>query len=112
MYAHTKYFLSILKDAAKESRMKVASLIDDLLGACERRSTLYATFDDALDKFKQSRDGGAFATVTKKLRTDYANLTQNITDLSAAIVKEDAESGEKVNILSYFVSFFVKKNSY
>lgn len=105
-------FLSILKDAAKESRMKVASLIDDLLGACERRSTLYATFDDALDKFKQSRDGGAFATVTKKLRTDYANLTQNITDLSAAIVKEDAESGEKVNILSYFVSFFVKKNSY
>jgi len=90
---------SITKDAAKESRMKVASLIDDLLGACERRSTLYATFDDSLDKFKQSRDGGAFATVTKKLRTDYANLTQNITDLCAAIVKEDAESGEKLNEL-------------
>ena len=76
--------------------MKVASLIDDLLGACERRSTLYSTFDDALDKFKQSRDVGAFATVTKKLRQDYTNLTQNIADLCAAIVKEDAEIGEKV----------------
>jgi len=90
---------SITKDAAKESRMKVASLIDDLLGACDRRSTLYASFDSALDKFKQSRDAGVFGTATKKLRQDYSNLTQVINDICAALIKEDAEMGEKLNDL-------------
>lgn len=90
---------SITKDAAKESRMKVASLIDDLLGACDRRSTLYASFDSALDKFKQSRDAGVFGTATKKLRQDYSNLTQVINDICAALIKEDAEMGEKLNEL-------------
>jgi len=90
---------SITKDAAKESRMKVASLIDDLLGACDRRSGLYASFDAALDKFKQSRDTNTFANTTKKLRQDYTNLTQTINDISAAIIKEDAESGEKLTEL-------------
>lgn len=87
---------SITKDAAKESRMKVASLIDDLLGACDRRSSLYATFDGALDRFKQSRDVTLFANTAKKLRTEYTTLTQNITDVSAVIVKEDVESSEKL----------------
>jgi len=90
---------SITKDAAKESRMKVASLIDDLLGACDRRSAIYASFDTALDKFKQGRDTGAFANATKKLRQDYTNLTQTITDICAGLVKEDAEAGEKLNDL-------------
>jgi len=87
---------SITKDAAKESRMKVASLIDDLLGACDRRSSLYSSFDGALDRFKQSRDATAFANSTKKLRTEYTTLTQNITDVCAIIVKEDVESSEKL----------------
>lgn len=90
---------SITKDAAKESRMKVASLIDDLLGACDRRSTLYASFDGALDKFKHSRDSGAFASAAKKLRQDYTNLSQTVNDISAALLKEDAESGEKLTEL-------------
>lgn len=87
---------SITKDAAKESRMKVASLIEELLTACERRTGLYATFDAAVDKFKQSRDQTAFATAQKKQHQDYSALTQSINELCASLVKEDSELGEKL----------------
>lgn len=87
---------SITKDAAKESKMKVASLIDDLLSACDRRSGLYTAFDGALDKFKQGHDTNAFSASLKKLRNDYTTLTQTINDISAAIIKEDAESADKL----------------
>lgn len=79
--------------------MKVASLVEELLAACDRRTGIYVSFDSALDKLKQSRDNANFATVTKKLRTDYATLTQTINDVCASLVKEDPESGEKVIIL-------------
>lgn len=87
---------SITKDAAKESRMKISSLVEELLSACDRRTAAYVSFDAALDKFKQARDASAFANVSKKLRQDYATLTQTINDICAALVKEDAETGEKL----------------
>lgn len=90
---------SITKDAAKESKMKVASLIDDLLSACDRRTSLYSSFDAALDKFKQAHDNSVFTSNLKKLRNDYTTLTQTINDICAAIVKEDAESADKLSEL-------------
>lgn len=76
--------------------MKFASLVEELLAACDRRTGIYASFDSALDKLKHSRDNNAFANVTKKLKADYATLTQTINDICAALMKEDAEAGEKV----------------
>lgn len=92
--------------------MKVASLIDDLLGACDRRSALYSSFDNALDAFKRDRDVNAFGNLSKKLRQDYTNLTQTITDICVALTKEDAESGEKVRFLvSFFFSYVSETNT-
>jgi len=87
---------SITKDAAKESRMKIASLVEELLSACDRRSTLYASFDSVIDKFKQARDPTVFATSSKKVAADYSTLSASIKDIGAALAKEDAEMGEKV----------------
>ena len=94
------YINIFLQDAAKESRMKFASLVEELLAACDRRTALYVSFDAALDKFKQGHDSGVFSSSLKKLRNDYTTLTQTINDICASIVKEDAESAEKVSIYS------------
>jgi len=87
---------SITKDAAKESRMKIASLVEELLSACDRRSTLYASFDAAIDKFKQARDPAIFSAALKKVGSDYSSLSGSINDICAALAKEDVEIGEKV----------------
>jgi len=87
---------SITKDAAKESRMKIASLVEELLSACDRRSSIYAAFDAAIDKFKQSRDQANYTIGFKKANSDYSTLTTTITDICTALVKEDAEVGEKI----------------
>merc|ERR1712212_549819 len=86
---------SITKDAAKESRMKIASLVEELLSACDRRSTLYASFDAAIDKFKQARGPAIFSAALKKVGSDYSTLTGNINDICSALAKEDVEIGEK-----------------
>lgn len=87
---------SITKDAAKESRMKIASLVEELLSACDRRSTLYSSFDSTIDKFKQARDPAVFSAALKKVGSDYSVLTSSINDICSALAKEDGELGEKV----------------
>jgi len=87
---------SITKDAAKESRMKIASLVEELLSACDRRSSIYTAFDSAIDKFKQSRDQSTYTLAFKKANADYTTLSTTITDICTALVKEDAEIGEKI----------------
>lgn len=86
-----------LQDAAKESRMKFSSLLEDLLAACDRRTGIYSSFDCALDDFKKNRDNASFANATKKLKNDYATVTQTISDISTAMMKEDPESSDKVS---------------
>jgi len=87
---------SITKDAAKESRMKVASLVEELLNACGRRTAVYAAVDSAIDKLKQSRNQAAFTTASKKTTQDYSTVTSAISELCAALVKEDSETSDKV----------------
>lgn len=90
---------SITKDAAKESRMKIASLVEELLSACDRRSSIYTTFDNAIDKFKQSRDQATYSASFKKVNGEYTTLSTTINDICSALLKEDAEIGEKIGEL-------------
>ena len=76
--------------------MKIASLVEELLSACDRRSTLYSSFDATIDKFKQARDPAVFSAALKKVGSDYSVLTSSINDICSALAKEDGELGEKV----------------
>merc|ERR1719318_1451665 len=80
---------SISKDAAQESRMKVAGLFDELSSLCDRRSAL-------LDKFKTSKDSATFGNVVKTLNQDYAALTAKVNGVISVIMKEDADSQDKL----------------
>ena len=76
--------------------MKVASLVEDLLSACDRRTGIYASFDSAIDKFKQGRDQSLFNNTLKKVNQDYNMLTQSLNTLCASLIKEDPSTGDKV----------------
>merc|ERR1719228_1940316 len=90
---------SITKDEAKESRMRVSSLIDDVQNIHVCRSALYQTYDDAINKFKSSKDLTAFQSSRKKIDVDYKQLSQQIQNLQAQLKTEGSESAEKVGDL-------------
>ncbi|CAG5136260.1 unnamed protein product [Candidula unifasciata] len=90
---------SITKDEAKESRMRVSSLIDEVQSAHDRRSALYQSYDDAINKYKSSKDLAAFVLSRKKIDADYKQLTQQIQNLQAQLKAEGSDAAEKVSEL-------------
>ncbi|XP_046542465.1 dolichyl-diphosphooligosaccharide--protein glycosyltransferase subunit 1-like [Haliotis rubra] len=90
---------SITKDEAKESRMRVASLLEEVQSAQDKRSALYQSYDDAINKFKSSKDSSAFTSSRKKIDSDYKQLTQQIQTLQTQLKNEGSEASEKVGEL-------------
>lgn len=87
---------SITKDEAKESKMRVASFVEDVQSTQDKRSALYQSFDDAIDKFKGGKDQQAFVSSRKKIDADYKQLTQHMQHLQAQLKAEGSELAEKV----------------
>ncbi|XP_014781334.1 dolichyl-diphosphooligosaccharide--protein glycosyltransferase subunit 1 [Octopus bimaculoides] len=87
---------SITKDEAKESKMRIASLIEEVQSSHDKRSALYQTYDDATNKFKSNKEASVFQTSRKKIDSDYKQLTQRIHTLQATLKEEGAEAAEKV----------------
>lgn len=90
---------SITKDEAKESKMRVASLVEEVQSAHDRRSALYQSYDDAINKYKSTKDANTFAATRKKVDADYKSLTQQISDLQTKLKNEGSDLAEKVNEL-------------
>ncbi|XP_048740407.2 dolichyl-diphosphooligosaccharide--protein glycosyltransferase subunit 1-like [Ostrea edulis] len=90
---------SITKDEAKESKMRVASLVEEVQSAHDRRSALYQSYDDAINKYKSTKDTNTFAATRKKVDTDYKSLTQQIGDLQTKLKNEGSDLAEKVGEL-------------
>jgi len=87
---------SITKDEASESRMRVASLLEQIQGVQDRRSALYQSYDDTVEKFKSTKDISAFTANRKKIDGDYKQLTQQISAMLLKLKTEGAEMSEKV----------------
>ncbi|PVD24403.1 hypothetical protein C0Q70_14885 [Pomacea canaliculata] len=87
---------SITKDEAKESRLRVASLVEEVQSVQDRRSALYQSYDDAINRFKTSKDSGAFLASRKKVDADYRQLTTQIHSLQQQLKTEAPEIADKV----------------
>lgn len=87
---------AITKDEAKESRIRVLSLVDDVQNTHDRRSALYQSYDDAINKFKSSKDLSAFQSGRKKIDADYKQLSQQIQNLQAQLKTEGSDASDKV----------------
>ncbi|KAK3103927.1 hypothetical protein FSP39_022971 [Pinctada imbricata] len=90
---------SITKDEAKESRMRVASLVEDVQSTQDKRSALYQSYDDAINKFKSTKDTNSFISGRKKIDGDYKNLTSHISAVQGQLKTEGSDSAEKVSEL-------------
>lgn len=87
---------SITKDEASESRMRVASLIEQIQSTHDKRSALYQSYSDAINKFKSSKDGSSFQTQRKKIELDHKSLSQQIAGMQAKLKQENTEIADKV----------------
>lgn len=97
---------SITKDEAKESKMRVASLVEEVQSAQDKRSALYQSYDDAINRFKTSKDLNAFQVARKKVDTDYRQLTTQILTLQQQLKAEGTDAAEKVSELQRLDSLY------
>lgn len=95
---------SISTDAASEARMRVAGLVEELLGINGKRSKLYSQYDDAINKFKHSKDSSGFRATLKKLDGDQRTHTQAIQTIQSTLKTESSEVYEKVAELQKYAS--------
>lgn len=87
---------SITKDEAKESKMRVASILEEVQSLQDKRSALYQSFDDAVNKYKSTKDATSFTNSRKKIDADYKQLTQQIQTLQTQLKNEGADVAERV----------------
>jgi len=85
--------------------MRTASLIEQAQGLHDRRSALYQSYEDAINKFKSNKDLSAFTTNRKKIDADHKLLTSQVTALQPLLKAENSDAAEKVRI-SFNFSYF------
>lgn len=90
---------AISKDEASESRMRVASLVEQAQAAHDRRSALYQSYEDAVNKFKATKDLTNFTVNRKKIDADHKALTSQIATLLTKLKAEGSEAADKVGEL-------------
>lgn len=91
--------------------MRVASILEEVQSLQDKRSALYQSFDDAVNKFKSTKDATNFTNSRKKIDGDYKLLTQQIQGLQSQLKNEGADAAEKVmdhyvNGLETFILYF------
>lgn len=87
---------SITKDPAAEARMKAACITEQILTLVNKRLGLYRHFDEAVNKYKLSRDIATLNSGKKTLETEHKNLTNEIASLQSKLKAEGSDLCDKV----------------
>ncbi|XP_067928815.1 dolichyl-diphosphooligosaccharide--protein glycosyltransferase subunit 1-like [Watersipora subatra] len=83
---------SISRDEAAESKLKVASYIESVQSVLDRRSALYQAYDDAVNKYKASKDLSAYQAQRKKVDADHTELTAQLSSFQSQLKSEGADA--------------------
>jgi len=76
--------------------MRVASLVEQAQAAHDRRSALYQSYEDAINKYKSTKDVALFGTNRKKIDGDHKTLSQQISSIQSKLKSEGADAADKV----------------
>ncbi|XP_053324976.1 dolichyl-diphosphooligosaccharide--protein glycosyltransferase subunit 1 [Spea bombifrons] len=87
---------SITKDPAVEARMKAACITEQILTLVNKRLRIYRQFDEAINKYKQSRDISTANSAKKTLEMEHKNLTNEIASLQSKLKAEGSDLCDKV----------------
>ena len=77
--------------------MRIGGLIEEVQGMQDRRSALYQSYEDAVNKFKSTKTLSSFMTNRKKIDADHKALTQQMATLLAKLKAENSDAAEKVS---------------
>lgn len=88
---------SITKDDASESRMRISGYAEEVRATQDRRSALYQAYEDAINKYKSSKDMAALTQSRKKIDTDHHQLTQQMTTLQSKLKQDSSAVADKVS---------------
>ena len=77
--------------------MRIAALIEEVQGVQDRRSALYQSYEDAVNKFKSNKNQNAFMTNRKKIDADHKQLTQQMATLLSKLKSENSDAADKVS---------------
>jgi len=84
---------TICPDEDSEAKSKVAYAIEKVQSAQGSRTDCYRSYDEAINKFKQSKDVSVYAGARKKVDADHKKATQEITD-QIGHLKANGASGD------------------
>jgi len=84
--------------------MRVASLVEQAQAAHDRRSALYQSYEDAVNKYKSTKDLTMFSANRKKIDTDHKTLSQQIGTIQSKLKAEGADAADKVSSLNMVTS--------
>ncbi|XP_002740264.1 dolichyl-diphosphooligosaccharide--protein glycosyltransferase subunit 1 [Saccoglossus kowalevskii] len=87
---------TISKDPATESRLRIAGLIEQVLKSEDKRFNLYHSYDEAINKFKSSKNSSALNDAKKKLDQEFRGFTTNINAYLSSLKQEVTDASDKV----------------
>jgi oligosaccharyltransferase complex subunit alpha (ribophorin I) len=90
---------SIRVDEGAEAKMKVAGYLEKVANQQDRRNGLYQAMEDAMIKFKSSKDNNSFQASLKRIAAEHKNDTQAISELMTTVKNINTELGDKVGEL-------------
>ncbi|XP_050433899.1 dolichyl-diphosphooligosaccharide--protein glycosyltransferase subunit 1 [Adelges cooleyi] len=88
---------SIAKDEHSETRQRVSGLVNAIIQHVEKRASVYASWEDSLNKLKHSKDVNAYNAVIKLIQADYKNESSSINELANKLKGESNELADKLN---------------
>ena len=91
--------------------MRVASLVEQAQAAHDRRSALYQSYEDAINKYKTTKDLTLFGTNRKKIDADHKTLSQQIGNIQSKLKTEGADASDKVGCRQHFNSLYKIHNT-
>lgn len=78
--------------------MKVACITEQVLTLVNKRIGLYRHFDEAISRYKQSRDAPALGSRRKSLEAEHKALTSEIALLQSRLKTEGSDLCDRVSV--------------
>lgn len=93
---------SITRDPTKESKLQIARIVENIHNHCDTRADIYIKLDEALGKFKHSKDLSSYQATVKKLNAEHKAETQAVGELLQKLKHEGSDIADKVSELQRY----------
>ncbi|OON18774.1 ribophorin I [Opisthorchis viverrini] len=87
---------SIFRDEKAELRMRAQAIVDEAQELYKRRTYVYQSYEDAINRYKASKDATQFATDRRKLDAEHKEINQTLARVQTKLSELCLESSERL----------------